>query len=47
MRELLASTPTLRLLDVSFCHQLGEESIGQVISHYPGVSIKWSFTDTV
>ena len=45
--DLLARLPTLRMLDVSFCHQLGESNIAQVISHYPGVSIKWSFTDSV
>jgi len=47
VRELLAAVTTLQLLDVSFCHQLGEENIGELINQYPAVSIKWSFTDTI
>jgi len=43
--DLLASVPTLRLLDVSFCEQLGETNIAQLRQQYPGVNIKWSFTD--
>jgi len=45
--DLLARAPNLALLDISFCHQLGEASIAQLISQYPEVSIKWSFTDAV
>jgi len=45
--DLLASVPTLTLLDVSFCEQLGEANIAQLMLQYPGVSIKWSFTDAV
>ena len=45
--DLLARVLTLQLLDVSFCHQLGETNIAQLISQYPHVSIKWSFTDTL
>ena len=47
VQDLLASVTTLKMLDISFCHQLGEENIAQLISVYPGVSIKWSFTDVV
>ena len=45
--DLLARVTSLKLLDVSFCHQLGETNIGQLISQYPHVSIKWSFTDSL
>ena len=38
--DLLARLTSLRMLDVSFCHQLGEENIGQLVTNYPGVSIK-------
>lgn len=43
--ELLASLPSLTLLDLSFCEQLGEANIAQLMLQYPDVSIKWSFTD--
>ncbi len=43
--DLLARLTSLRMLDVSFCHQLGEENIGQLVTNYPGVSIKWSWSE--
>lgn len=43
--DLLARLTSLKMLDVSFCHQLGEENIGQLINNYPGVSIKWSWSE--
>ena len=43
--DLLASVMTLTMLDVSFCEQLGEANIAQLMLQYPTVSIKWSFTD--
>ena len=45
--DLLANVPTLTLLDVSFCEQLGEGNIAQLMLQYSEVSIKWSFTDAV
>ena len=45
--DLLARVTSLRLLDVSFCHHLGETNIAQLMSQYPQVSIKWSFTDSL
>ena len=46
--DLLARLTSLRMLDVSFCHQhqLGEENMGQLVTSYPGVSIRWSWSDT-
>jgi len=43
--DLLARVTTLTMLDVSFCEQLGEANIAQLMVQYPSVSIKWSFTD--
>jgi len=43
--ELLANVHSLKLLDISFCEQLGETNIAQLRHQYPGVNIKWSFTD--
>ena len=45
IKELLAAVPTLKLLDASFCEQLGEANVRQLRQDYPGVNIKWSFTD--
>ena len=39
------SLTSLRMLDVSSGHQLGEENIGQLVTNYPGVSIKWSWSE--
>jgi Leucine-rich repeat (LRR) protein len=45
VQQLLAALPSLRLLDCSFCEQLGEQGVCQLRAAHPGVAIKWSFTD--
>jgi len=42
---LLAALPALRLLDCSFCEQLGEQGVCQLRAQYPATTIQWSFTD--
>merc|ERR1719397_2022717 len=45
VQELVASLPNLKLLDCSFCDQLGEQGVCQLRAQYPDVAIQWSFTD--
>jgi len=45
LEDLLARVPSLRLLDVSFCEQLGDSNIRQLRISYPQVNIKWSLSE--
>ena len=48
VRDLIARlSDSLRLLDISFCDQLGEANIADIIQHYPHLNVKWSFTDSI
>eukprot|EP00088_Acartia_fossae_P021172 TRINITY_DN22663_c0_g1_i11.p1 TRINITY_DN22663_c0_g1~~TRINITY_DN22663_c0_g1_i11.p1 ORF type:complete len:601 (-),score=50.87 TRINITY_DN22663_c0_g1_i11:588-2390(-) len=45
IQDLLTSAQTLRLLDISFCDQLGDGNVNQLRQDFPRVDIKWSFAD--
>jgi len=45
LQDLMKSIGSLRLLDISFCDQLGDSNVNQLRKDYPNVDIKWSFAD--
>lgn len=45
VQDLLTSVPSLRLLDISFCDQLGDSNVDQLRQDFPDLHIKWSFSD--
>jgi len=45
IQDLLTSVTSLRLLDISFCDQLGDGNVDQLRHDFPEVDIKWSFAD--